>query len=398
MSNLILSNRYEIMEKVKSGAMGCIFKARDSRLDRIAAVKMMFSGDSAGDNKDRLNLFKSEARMLSKLHHRGLPKVTDFFTEYNAETKNQDYYIVMSWIDGPDLETIMESRKNQPLPVDTAMDYFRQILEILRYLHSGNPPVIYRDFKPPNLMVSDGRVYLTDFGIARFLERKKENVMAGTPGYAAPEQLAGITDQRSDLYSLGVLMHFLLTGKDPQKAKQFQFESIRKFNRDVPEYFEDIIECLVCKEPERRPPSAEEVIKMFEAAKKKADVSPKVVIENHRNDYAENYHVGFSDKMKTGLVTTCILLALLRVAALQYLVLRFSLADIIVIPAAGVLIWSILYFLNRPAGYEIRNDIAIARRYWSHIMAPETFQARILFLAALGILLILAVLISSFLK
>jgi len=375
--------------------MGCIFRARDNRLDKTVAVKMMFSGDSTGDTQERADLFRREAQLLSTLHHRGLPKVTDFFVEWNQETERHEYYIVMSFIEGSDLESIMETRQNIPMPVEEAVDYFRQILEILKYLHSHNPPVIYKDFKAPNLMISKGKVYLIDFGIARLLEDKRENVMTGTPGYSPPEQYSGITDQRSDLYSLGVLMHYLLTGRNPQDPKHlhFEFPPISNLNKEVPVNIAAIIAQMLQRSPEKRPASAEEIIRFLDGNIQSDQSETGVKASgDRRNIYmseVEKRTIDSARKKLIGVIIVCLILILVRAATVNsFIFLRFDLSEIFFLALMWAGIYAVFYFKTRPKGYTLKSELEKLQRYREALLSPEVAAMRYLFFVIAGLILI----------
>ncbi|MGV8122947.1 MAG: ankyrin repeat domain-containing protein [Candidatus Xenobiia bacterium LiM19] len=263
----VIEDRYEILEVVKSGAMGEVYKARDIRLENTVALKKMLSSFSAGEEKEyALERFKEEARLLSRLHHGGLPKVIDSFTTGESGKNGTAHYLVMTFIEGKDLEAVMAGRGQMPLPVNEAVSYFRQILLILEYLHSHTPPVIYRDMKPSNIMESNGKIFLVDFGIARLFTPQAIGTLIGTPGYAAPEQYKGFSEPRSDLYSLAAVMHYLLTGSNPQDTSRppFSFESPSKLNIYVPEYLDRIIMNLLEFECSKRANGAGEVLSMLD--------------------------------------------------------------------------------------------------------------------------------------
>ena len=284
---VLLDNRYEIISTIKSGSMGCIYKALDTRLDVLVAVKKMLQvNGSPDDEKYAKKRFLEEARILSQLHHGGLPKVTDFFIENDPDTGKPAHYLVMTFIEGSDLESLMDKGMNKPLPVDEALNYFRQILDILSYLHSRNPPVIYRDMKPSNIMVQDGSLFLVDFGIARLFVPQTKGTLIGTPGYASPEQYKGFTDRRSDLYSLGAVMHYLLTGTDPEDPLRapFQFESIRDSNSDIPGYLDDLILSMLDLIADKRPESADEVLEFLDKEQNKSIITtPKKVSKSTKS-------------------------------------------------------------------------------------------------------------------
>ncbi len=114
------------------------------------------------------------------------------------------------------------------------IDIARQLCEVLAYLHGFTPPIIYRDMKPSNVMLTPkGRVVLVDFGIARLFKAARKGTMIGTLGFAPPEQYQGLVDPRSDIYSLGATLHYVLTGRDPEKFPPFSFPPVRELRPDV---------------------------------------------------------------------------------------------------------------------------------------------------------------------
>lgn len=299
---LLLDNRYEVLNVVKPGAMGCIYRARDTRLNNTVAIKKMFSSpESLVDQEYAEKRFEEEAKLLSALHHSGLPKVFDYFKETDPETQQLAHYLVMTFIEGSDFETIIKNRNRAPFPIDEAIAYFRQILLILNYLHTQKPPIIYRDLNPRNIMLSNGSIFMVDFGIARVFKPEKKGTAIGTPGYASPEQYKGEAEPRSDLFSLGVVMHYLLTGRDPEDSSQqiFKFQPIRQINPSVPEYLESIIMSLLSIVPDQRPRSAQEVIQTLNANKRpqtttkiaQATPEPPITQPTQKMDNVENSHL-----------------------------------------------------------------------------------------------------------
>lgn len=258
----ILNERYEIVDLIKSGAMGCVYKARDTRLNNFVAVKQMLGAfTNPSDENYARERFREEGRILSTLHHNGLPKVIDYFTEKKSETASKSHFLVMTFIEGEDLEAYIKKRENRPFSVDEVIDYSNQVLDILEYLHTQNPPLIYRDLNPRNIMIQGKKIFLVDFGIARVFKPREKGTAIGTPGYSAPEQYKGESEPRSDIYSLGVLMYYLLTGKDPEDPsnKLFSFENIRNLNPSVPEGLETLIMSMLDVVPDNRPGSMENV-------------------------------------------------------------------------------------------------------------------------------------------
>lgn len=277
----VLDERYEIQAVVKSGAMGCVYKALDSRLGNTVAVKKMLS--SVMNSQERQyseKRFQEEARILSTLSHPGIPKVSDFFTVKDPDTGKPAHYLVMTFIKGKDLDTLIREKGQNQFSLEMAMDFFRQILEILDFLHSRTPPVVYRDIKPSNIMVSwpsgllmkpgemgfHGKVSLVDFGIARIFQPRQKGTAIGTPGYAAPEQYKGFAEPRSDIFSLGALIHYMLTGKDPEDPDRgpFSFEPLTHFNPSIPPYLDNLVMRMLEIVPENRPGSTKEIKEILE--------------------------------------------------------------------------------------------------------------------------------------
>ncbi|GEM_PF-1937753 len=211
---LLLVSRYRIRHIVTEGGMSTIYKAVDTKTGNFVAVKEL-SGVEENNELARENeqIFINEARILSKLTHRGIPRILDFFIEKKKR------YLIMEFVDGSDLHTIL--KKLGTFNERTVLEWACQLIEVLEFLHSRTPPVIFRDIKPSNIMLEPmGRIRLVDFGIARTYkpDRYSDTINLGSGGYAAPEQYAKAgkqTDMRSDIYSLGVTVHQLLTGIDP---------------------------------------------------------------------------------------------------------------------------------------------------------------------------------------
>jgi serine/threonine protein kinase len=218
-SGTMLQNRYRILRQIGGGGMGVVYLAEDTRLSgRRCAIKETSPG--ALPPQDRawaMNAFRQEAQMLANLGHPGLTAVTDFFLERG------NWYLVMDFVEGETLRKRQARLPDRRFFLREALDIARQLCTVLEYLHAQRPPVVFRDLKPENVMLTpQGKIKLIDFGIARFFKagRSRDTVSLGTPGYAAPEQYGGKgqTDPRSDIYALGVLLHEMLTGYDPQST------------------------------------------------------------------------------------------------------------------------------------------------------------------------------------
>jgi serine/threonine protein kinase len=223
----LLDNRYRVRKVLGVGGMGRVYLSNDTRLaNRPVAVKEMILGDGIAEKK-AVEDFTREATVLARLSHPGIPTLIDHFAE------NSRHYMVMEFVAGGDLEKVIQQSGGK-LGEDRTLRWARQILSVLEFLHAQNPPIVYRDLKPGNIMIDkDGRAMLIDFGIARFLPKGGRATQIGSPGYAPPEQYAGNVEPRSDLYSLAATMHHLLTGRDPALEPPFSFPPVRQLAAEV---------------------------------------------------------------------------------------------------------------------------------------------------------------------
>ncbi len=216
---VLLNGRFEIGKKIGGGGMGAVYYARDKNLgDAPRAVKeMVQSNIDEQQHEKAIADFKRESMLLASLEHASIPTIYDYF--YDESSGLGRFYLVMKYISGGDFLARMRNAPGGRLDELTVTDWGMQVADVLHYLHSQNPPIIYRDLKPANLMIdgNTGRVMLIDFGIARWVQKEEKGVTAvGTMGYAPPELFSGKAESRTDIYSLGATMFHLLTGADPQ--------------------------------------------------------------------------------------------------------------------------------------------------------------------------------------
>lgn len=195
--------------------MGAVYEVRDIRQPgSVWALKeIVLDGFNLAEQQEAIESFRQEAKILSTLSHPNLPRFIDYFTDGGKE------YLVMERVQGENLDTV---RNNAPMAESTVLPIAFQLCDVLNYLHHRQPPIIYRDLKPSNIMVepASGFIKLIDFGIARFHKpgKKKDTLTLGTPGFAPPEQYGnGQTDARSDIFALGVTLHVLLTNYDVEQ-------------------------------------------------------------------------------------------------------------------------------------------------------------------------------------
>jgi serine/threonine protein kinase len=253
-SGTVLQNRYAIERLLGGGGMGMVYLAHDHRLaNRPCAVKEMV--DHFIDQQQRIeanDYFAREADTLAQLKHAAIPAITDRFDDQNR------HYLVMEYVEGRNLEEEIAARGG-PLPEGLIIDIARQLCDVLAYLHGSTPPVVYRDTKPSNVMLTPkGRVVLVDFGIARLFKSARKGTMIGTLGFAPPEQYQGVVDPRSDIYSLGATLHYVLTGRDPEKFPPFSFPPIRDLRPEVSTNLAGAIDHALAYQADARPASIQD--------------------------------------------------------------------------------------------------------------------------------------------
>jgi serine/threonine protein kinase len=254
--------KYEIVDRIGRGGMAEVYRGYHAALDRYVAIKLLhpFLADDP-EFKDR---FENEARNVAKLKHPGIVQVYDF--EYDAE--GESYYMVMELINGPTLkDQLFElATANDRYPISEAIRIVRSAAEALAYAHQRN--MIHRDVKPANLMIDeDNRLVLTDFGIAKIVTGNQFTAtggMVGTPAYMSPEQGMGEAgDERSDIYSMGVILYQIITGQLPFDAESPLAVILKHVNEPLPlpsviapEIVTQELEHITCKalakEPEER--------------------------------------------------------------------------------------------------------------------------------------------------
>ena len=250
----VLQRRYAIQRLIGGGGMGMVYLAHDQRLsNRPCAIKEMV--DHFIDPQQRIeanDYFAREADTLAQLKHAAIPAISDRFDDQNR------HYLVMEYVEGRNLEEKIAVRGG-PLPEGLVIDIARQLCDVLAYLHGLIPSIVYRDMKPSNVMLTEkGRVVLVDFGIARLFKGARKGTMIGTLGFAPPEQYQGIADPRSDIYSLGATLHYIVTGRDPEKYPPFSFPPIRELRPDISSNLAGAIDRALAYEMDGRPATIQE--------------------------------------------------------------------------------------------------------------------------------------------
>src|ERR1044072_2040195 len=278
----LLQGRYRIISQIGNGVMGTVYVARDENLGITIAVNQNFFED------DRLiEPFKREARLLASLRHTALPQVKDYFVDSTGQ------YLVMEYISGDDLGTILEKRRHKiapmgevkPFEIDEVMRWAEQLLDALDYLHTRAESVVHRDIKPQNLKLAErSQIILLDFGLAKgnplWMTRvtSSGSLYGYTPNYAPIEQIRGVgTDPRSDLYALGATLYHMVTGSPPldaaTRADAFlggepdPLRPANELNPRVPHGLTAMLKKAMEPHRNNRYPSASEMLKGLRGAK-----------------------------------------------------------------------------------------------------------------------------------
>jgi len=276
----LLQGRYRILEQVGKGGFSAVYKAEDTQFDDGNSSD---NGDSAGSFNtghtvaikavtldglkpqeviEATDAFNREMQMLSELKHPDVPRVYGHFSEAEC------WYLVMDFIEGVRLEKHLETLANEKrMPVDEVLELGLMLCTALEYLHTRQPPVVFRDLKPANVMLKpDGRICLIDFGIARRFRagQVKDTIPFGSPGYAAPEQYGKAqTTPRTDIYSLGVTLRQLLTGDEPAQ-NPFHFSPLQLDHQSALSGLEALLMRMVEVDAEKRPASISAIKKELE--------------------------------------------------------------------------------------------------------------------------------------
>ena len=252
-----IAGRYEIIKPLGKGGMGQVFLVCDLRLGRkLRAVKLLRPAEGMAAQAD------AELRMLLAVNHPRLPQIVDYVPPVGARPAA----LVTDYAEGENLAVWFERRGRRIEPLK-AVGIARQLCEALAYLHELTPPIVHRDMKPANVMIDGvGFVRLIDLGIARLMKpgSGRDTQHLGTPGYAAPEQEDphGLSDARTDLYGLGALLFYLLSGG---RSPAVSGSDGQAMHDDLPAGLQSLVSCLLHRAPARRPASARDVDRLLAA-------------------------------------------------------------------------------------------------------------------------------------
>ncbi len=256
--------RYEIISELGQGAMGLVYKARDPLIDRIVAIKTINLNQATDEREEYEGRFYQEARAAGRLSHHNI------VTIYDVGKSGDVAYIAMEFLQGRELRDLLNEKPM--LPVDQVLDIVIQVAQGLGYAHEHG--IVHRDVKPSNIMIAkDGHVKITDFGIARMASaavRTQTGMVLGSPKYMSPEQVMGkLADQRSDIFSLGIMLYEMLTGRAPfagENVNAIMYQTLNavppspsSLNPAVPEMLNFIVAKALAKKLDDRYQSAREL-------------------------------------------------------------------------------------------------------------------------------------------
>lgn len=251
----VIDGKYRILSEIGRGGMSVVYMAINEKANKTWAIKEVRRDGVVNYDEVKQGLIV-ETEMLKKLKHDHLPSIVDVIDQEDT------FLIVMDYIEGNHLGKSLEESGAQPQ--ELVIEWAKQLCDVLGYLHSRKPPIIYRDMKPSNVMLRpDGNLMLIDFGTAReFKERNlADTTCLGTVGYAAPEQFGGRgqTDIRTDIYCLGATLYHLVTGKNPSEPP-YEILPIRDVNTSLSDGLQRIIQKCTQKNPEDRYQSCAELM------------------------------------------------------------------------------------------------------------------------------------------
>jgi serine/threonine protein kinase len=311
--------RYEILEELGRGEMGVVYKAHDPLIDRFVAIKTIDLQKLGEKEKDEYKArFYQEAKAAGRLNH------PNIITIYDLGRKGDIAYIAMELMEGPELQDIVA--ENQSLTIGEKLDIAFQVAEGLAYAHEHG--VVHRDIKPSNIMVLRGRhVKIADFGIARMesaLWRTQIDKIIGSPLYMSPEQIQSHPiDPRSDIFSFGIVLYQMLTGRLPfngDNVNSVWYQIINEepqkpssSNPEIPDMLDRIVAKCLAKNPEDRYPNANELAGDLHSCRRM--LSQANTTTDHRSHYFEDTRTSNVRKItKVQLIWIIVLTALLSIA------------------------------------------------------------------------------------
>ena len=266
----LVDGKYKILNKVGQGGMSVVYLAMNEKANKQWAVKEVRK-DGVLDFEAVKQGLVAETDILKKLNHPNLPSIIDVIDT------DDSFIIIMDYIQGNSLNKALDEYGVQPQ--EMVIEWAKQLCDVLGYLHSRTPAIIYRDMKPANVMLKpDGNITLIDFGTAREYKEKNlaDTTCLGTVGYAAPEQFGGMgqTDARTDIYCLGATLYHLVTGMNPCEPP-YEIRPIREINPSLSSGLERIILKCTQRNPEDRYQSCAELMYALEHYEEIDDIHRK---------------------------------------------------------------------------------------------------------------------------
>lgn len=254
----LIGGKYQVVGSIGHGGMSDVWLGRDVRLDKLWAIKEIKPNVAGPQGEANRQAILDEASFMKRLDHPAIPRIVDILEE------GQDIFVVMDYVDGRSLGELMSERR-APFAQEEVVEWGIQLCDVLGYLHALEPPVVYRDLKPSNVMLrADGLVKLIDFGIAdELVGGRGDGRIIGSPGYSAPEQVEADmhaqfpTDERADVYALGTTLYSLVTGEVPRPSQRedgavglaLDLRPIREVNPEL----SDGLEAILARATRRRP-------------------------------------------------------------------------------------------------------------------------------------------------
>lgn len=297
----VVSDRYRIEERLGAGGMGVVYRATDLELDDTVALKILqLKQDTAEGDEIRVSRFKQEIKLARKIVHTNVCRIYDFGSWGDLR------FVTMEILEGSSLDVIM--RESKDLDLDARLELFRGLLAGLDAAHSAG--IIHRDIKPQNVMVTtEGRSVLMDFGIAREFESREVTTtgeVVGTPVYMAPERLLGQdVDHRCDIYSLGVILFELVTGRQPfigttvfdiaQRTLNDEPPVPSSIDPSIPRWLDDVVLEMLAKRAEDRYQSVGDVLAALSQAHS-LSIGSKVLVIDDDPDFLRLVTYHFSDR------------------------------------------------------------------------------------------------------